>query len=58
MIYLRAYLRAFWDLFRVASVVYGLAYLFFGVSWVVAAYLGYLVAVASVAGPIKVLISK
>ena len=58
MNFVSAYLRAFWDIGRVASALYLVSYPFMHYKALVAWYLGYLVVVSSFGGPIKVLMDK
>jgi hypothetical protein len=58
MKYLLAYLRAFWNLFRAASVIYMAMWFITGLNNLVALYLLWLICLAALAGPIGVLVSK
>lgn len=53
MRYARAYLQAFWTLFKAASIVFMMVWLLVGLKNIVALYLLYLIVVSSLAGVVK-----
>jgi len=58
MRYIRAYIRAWWDLFRVASTIYIAIGLFAGLDNAVALYLFYLICLAALGGVVGEWIDK